>query len=146
MRVVTACLTPCCSVEITSKQIHVLILHNGTNCKEELLSNTSFRGTIVVDVQRHDREGMVADEKQLLRRHLASPIQILLQLSSTSPSLGVVKIERRDLDVGEESIFVEQESTPAVVSHMEAVRQQVVLEVLDGFASCKVMMCHFSAM
>ena len=44
-----------------------------------------------------------------------------------------MKRERRDLDVGVESIFVEQESTPAVVSHMEAVRQKVVLEVLDGF-------------
>ena len=42
-------------------------------------------------------------------------------------------IERGDLGVGEESIFVEEDSTPALVSHMEVVRQKVVLEVLDGF-------------
>ena len=37
----------------------MLILHNGTDC-EELLSNTAFLGKIVVDVQRHDREGLPA--------------------------------------------------------------------------------------
>ena len=36
------------------------LLHNGTNCKEELLSNTAFLVKIVVDVQRHDREGLLA--------------------------------------------------------------------------------------
>ena len=60
MRVVSACLTPRCSVQITGNHIHVLILHNGKNCKEELLSNTAFLGIIVVDVQRHDREGLLA--------------------------------------------------------------------------------------
>ena len=53
--VVTACLTPRSGI-----QIHVFILHNGTDCKEELLSNTAFPGKIVVDVQGHDREGLLA--------------------------------------------------------------------------------------
>ena len=83
MRVVTACLTPCCSVEITADQIHGLIFHSGTNCKVELLPNITFLGIVVVDVQRHDSEGLLAikyavdDEKWLLRRYVASHFQIL---------------------------------------------------------------------
>ena len=138
MRVVTACLTPCCSVEITGNQIHVLILYNGTNCKEELLSNTAFLGVIVVDVQRHDREGLLAimrlPTKSSFRDDtLHHPSRFSFSYHVLLANLDVVMIERGDPGVGEESIFVEEDSTHALVSHMEAVGQKVVVEVVDGF-------------
>ena len=37
----------------------MLILHNGMDCEEELLSHPAFLGKIVVDVHRHDREGLL---------------------------------------------------------------------------------------
>ena len=99
MRVVSACLTPCCSVEITSNEVHVLILHNCTNCKEELLPNTEFLGQIVVDVQRHDREGILSIARLPTKScfsddALHHPIRFSFSYLVLLASPGVVKIEK----------------------------------------------------
>ena len=35
--------------------------------------------------------------------------------------------------MSEKKVPVEQDRAPAIVSHMEAIRQEIVLEVLDSF-------------
>ena len=105
---VTACLTPCCSSEIIGNQIHVLILSNGTNCEEELLSDTAFLGVIVVDVHRHDREGLLAmmrlPTKSSFRNDtLHHPSRFSFSYLVLLANLDVVMIERGYLGVGEES-------------------------------------------
>ena len=74
---VTACLTPCCSVEITGNQIHVLILHNGTDCKKDRVSWQNCCWCAATWPWRLAGHYAFADEKQLWRRHLASPSVIL---------------------------------------------------------------------
>ena len=44
-----------------------------------------------------------------------------------------MKVNGRDLDIGEESISVEQDGTNSTVRHMEAIRQELVVHVFDCF-------------
>ena len=44
-----------------------------------------------------------------------------------------MKVNRRDLDVRKESILVEQDRTTSTVCHVEAIRQELVLEVIKCF-------------
>ena len=44
-----------------------------------------------------------------------------------------MKVNGRDLDVRKESILVEQDRTTSTVCHVEAIRQELVLEVFNCF-------------
>ena len=48
--------SPSSPIEISSNYIHVLFKHNFANSKDQLLSETTLLGVIVVDVQRHNCE------------------------------------------------------------------------------------------
>ena len=42
-----------------------------------------------------------------------------------------MEVNGRDLDIRTESILVEQDRTPSTVCHVEAIRQELVLEVFN---------------
>ena len=42
-----------------------------------------------------------------------------------------MEVNRRNLDVRKKGILIEQNRTPSVVCHVEAIRQELVLEVFN---------------
>ena len=68
-----------------------------------------------------------------LKWHLVTPNQILLLYLVLLASPEVMEIDGRDIKVRKESVLVEQDGAFFIVCHVEAIRQELVLEVFNSF-------------
>ena len=44
---------PCSTNKVASNQVDLLLVQNSTDCKQQVLQDSAFLGTCVVDVERH---------------------------------------------------------------------------------------------